>query len=71
MGYKVTVAADYMDPKAEEFFFDEFNDAQDFVYETASKAVDFRVQHSPYTVSEKELDDMFEEEMQLIRIESV
>jgi hypothetical protein len=71
MGYKVTVAVDSLDPSPEETFFDDFDDAQDFVHETVDRAVMWRVEHSPYTVTQKERDDMWNEEMQLVTLVAV
>ena len=68
MSYKVTVAVDSLDPSPEEYFFDTFDEAQDFVYETAERTVMWRVEHSPHMVSEKERNEMWEEEMQLITL---
>lgn len=71
MGYKVTVSVDYLDPNPSEHFFDTGDEASDFLYNHVNECVQYRVEHSPYSISEEELNSITEEEMQLVRIERV
>jgi len=67
--YKVTIAADSLDPNPSVQSFDSFYEADDFVQAFIDNAVQWRVDHSPYFVSEKELSDMREEELSLVKVE--
>lgn len=71
MGYKVSVSIDYMDPNPDDHYFDTFDEAQDFVHESVEEIVQWRVDHSPTMVSEKERNEFFEEEFQLFRLTAV
>ena len=67
--YIVTQAVDSMDPSPErKVFLDEY-DAQDYVSESLSQRMDYIVQHSPYSVSEQEYEELQEQELALINIE--
>jgi len=69
--YKVTISADSLDPNPTVRTFDSFDEAHDFVHESVDHAVQWRVDHSPYSVSEKEFSDMCEEELSLVRMEQL
>jgi len=69
MMYKVTAAIDSLDPNPEVFLFDEFVEAADFISEEIERRLDWAVQHSQYSVSEKELEEMRENELTLFRLE--
>jgi len=69
MKYKVTISADSLDPNPTVQIFDTFSEADDFVNESVENFVQWRVDHSPYPISEKELSDMHEEEMLLVTVE--
>ena len=71
MKYKVTIHADSLDPNPTVRTFDSFYEADDFVHESVDHAVQWRVDHSPYSISEKELSDMREEELSLVRVEQL
>tara|TARA_R110000772_G_scaffold107541_1_gene210021 strand:+ start:75 stop:671 length:597 start_codon:yes stop_codon:yes gene_type:complete len=66
--YLVTVAVDSMDPSPEIIAFDSCYEAQDFVSETIQARVDHMVAHSPYTVSQSDLEGYEEQESQLVTI---
>ena len=67
--YIVTQAVDSMDPSPErKVFLDEY-DAQEYVSESLSHRMDYIVQHSPYSVSEQEYEELQEQELALINIE--
>lgn len=66
----VTVAADSLDPFPERIAFASEGEAQDWVSDEVQRRIDYRVQHSAYAVSEEELSQLEEEEMQLVRIET-
>ena len=71
MAYKVTQAVDYLDPNPVVTIFEEEWEALDFMHECIEGAVQYRVDHSPYSITEKELEEMHEQECTLIRIEEV
>jgi len=67
--YIVTQAVDSLDPSPErKVFLDEY-DAQDYVSESLSQRMDYIVQHSPYSVSEQEYEELQEQELELMNIE--
>ena len=69
--FKVTQAVDYLDPNPEVFTFEEEWEALDHMNECLDAAVQWRVDHSPYAISEKELNEIHEQERDLIRLEEV
>ena len=66
----VTVAADSLDPFPERIAFSSDWEAQDWVADEIQRRIDHRVQHSACVVSEEELSQWEEEEMQLVRIDT-
>lgn len=66
----VTVAVDSLDPFPERIAFASEWEAQDWVADEVQRRIDYRVQHSAYAVSDEELSQWEEEEMQLIWIET-
>ena len=71
MDYKVTQAVDYLDTNPVVSLFEEEWEALDFMHEYINGVVQYRVDHSPYSITEKELEEMHEQECTLIRIEEV
>jgi hypothetical protein len=71
MEYNVTVSVDHLDPNPSEHFFDNADQATDFVNTHVMDSVQWRVDHSSYTVSEEERNQFEEEEFQLVRMERV
>ena len=71
MTYKITQYVDYLDPNPVTTFFDDEWEALDYFYECIDSAVQYQVDHSPYAISEKELNELHEQECELIRIEEV
>lgn len=69
--YKVTYAIDSLDPNPETIIFDSFYEAEDYIAEESERRVSFIVQHSPYSISDRDLESIRESEMSLIRIEEV
>lgn len=64
--YTVIIHADSLDPDPDFKTFDSFDEAQDFAYDWVAGAVQWRVDHSPYSISEEELENMHEEEWALV-----
>ena len=71
MSYKITQAADYRDPNPVVTLFEEQWEALDYLYDCINHAVQFRVDLSPYSISEKELNEIHEQERELISFEEV
>lgn len=64
----VTVASDSCDPFPDRIAFPSEWEATDWVSDEVQRRLDHRVSHSPYPVSDEDLQHWEEEEMQLIRI---
>lgn len=64
----VTVASDSCDPFPDRTAFPSEWEATDWVSDEVQRRLDHRVSHSPYPVSDEDLQSWEEEEMQLIRI---
>jgi len=71
MKYKLTQAVCYLDSKPEIKFFDLWDELQDYITEEVERRVQFQVEHSPFSISEKEREEMEEEEWTLVKIEEV
>lgn len=71
MMYKVTIAVDSLDPNPTVKVFDDFDEASDFIHESVEQSVQWRVDHSPYSISEEELEEIYEEEFQLCVLEKL
>ena len=69
--YKVSYYHDEMDYKPTVKFFEFHNDMEDWVHEEVQRRVDFTVQHSSDTVSEREYEEIEEYERTLVRIEEI
>ena len=69
--YKVTYAIDSLDPDPCVEYFGTENSATDWRNEEVERRVDYRVQHSPYSISEQEREHMVEQEMSLTKITKI
>ena len=69
--YKVTYAIDSLDTKPVIKIFENEHDAEEFLHESVQQRMDFIVQHSQYTISEKEYKEIEEIEYSLVRIEKL
>lgn len=69
MTITVTYAIDTMDPNPTVETFDTMSEAQDWVADEMQRRIDWTVSHSPYPISDEELDEMRESEFALVRIE--
>lgn len=67
----VTEAVDSMDPSPEQYLFPTEEEALDHVSDSLSTRVDYVVQHSPYSISEAELEAIEQSEATLINIVEV
>ena len=69
--YKVTIAIDYLDTDPTIKIFDFHHEMEDWISEEVSCRVQWSVDHSPYSISEKELEELEELEYSLVRIEEI
>ena len=71
MNYKVTYPVDSLDSKATVKTFDDFYEVEEWIAEELQYRIDYIVQHSPYTISEEEYQEIYEYEYSLIHIEDL
>ena len=71
MKYKVTYACDTLDNNPTIKIFDCHYEMEEWVTESVMATIDHIVQHSQYTISDSELDEIMETEYSLIRIENI
>ena len=71
MNYKVTYAIDSLDSNPTIKFFDSEYEAEEWLNDEVQHRIDYTVQHSPYTISEKEYQEIEEYEYTLVRIEKL
>ena len=51
--------------------FDLWDELQDYIIEEVERRVQFQVDHSPFSISEKEREEIEEEEWTLVKIEEI
>tara|TARA_A100001201_G_scaffold70260_1_gene64668 strand:+ start:199 stop:411 length:213 start_codon:yes stop_codon:yes gene_type:complete len=51
--------------------FDLWNELEDYLTEEVERRVQFQVDHSPFSISEKEREEIEEEEWTLVKIEEL
>ena len=71
MNYKVTYAIDSLDKNPVIKTFDEEYEALEWLENEVQERIDYTVQHSPFTISEKEYQEIEENEYTLVRIEKI
>lgn len=71
MKYQVTYARDSLDTNPTIKKFDCHYEMEEWITELVMATVDHIVQHSQYTISDSELDEIMETEYSLIRIENI
>jgi len=71
MNYKVTYAIDSLDTKPLIKTFESEYEAVEWLENEVQERMDYVVQHSPYTISEEEYQEIEEYEYQLVRIEEI
>ena len=69
--YKVTYSIDHLDNNPTIKIFDEWYEMQDWISEEVNNRVQWTVDHSPYSISEEELEGIEEEEYSLITIQEI
>ena len=71
MNYKVTYAIDSLDSNPTIKIFDNHYDMEEWVHDEVQRRVEFQIEHSPFSVSEKEYREIEEYEYSLIRMEEI
>ena len=71
MNYKVTYAIDSLDTKPVIKTFEHEYEAEEWLHNEVQERMDYIVQHSQYTISEKEYKKIEENEYSLVRIEKL
>ena len=71
MNYKVTYAIDSLDTKPVIKTFDEEDEALEWLENEVQERMDYTVQHSPFSISEEEYQEIEENEYTLVRIEKL
>ena len=71
MTFKITYATDSLDPNPTIKTFKQEWEAIDWLNEEKGRRIDFIVSHSPYTISEEELETITETEGTLCIIERI
>ena len=71
MNYKVTYAIDSLDTKPVIKTFEHEHEAEEWLHNEVQERVSYIVQHSPFTISEKEYEEIEENEYSLVRIEKL
>ena len=69
--YKVTYSVYHLDNNPTIKIFDEWYEMQDWISEEVNNRVQWTVDHSPYSISEEELEQLEEEEYSLINIKEI
>ena len=71
MNYKVTYSIDSLDTKPVIKIFESEYEAEEWLNDEVQHRIDYTVQHSPYTISEKEYKEIEEYEYSLVRLEEI
>tara|TARA_R100000951_G_scaffold10274_1_gene8805 strand:+ start:323 stop:538 length:216 start_codon:yes stop_codon:yes gene_type:complete len=71
MTFKITYAIDSLDPNPTTKTFEQEWEAIDWLNDEISRRIEFIVSHSPYIVSEAELETITETEYSLCKIERI
>ena len=71
MNYKVTYAIDSLDSNPTIKTFDEEYEAEEWMNDEIQRRISFTVEHSPFSISEKEYKEIEENEHTLVRIEKL
>lgn len=71
MRYRVTIAVDSLDPNPEVTEFEDFYEAEDYIHDSVNQSVQSLMSQSPYIISEKEYEQLLEQEMALTRLDVI
>lgn len=71
MNYKVTYAIDSLDTKPVIKTFETEYEAEEWLHNEVQERINWTIEHSPFTISEKEYKEIEENEYSLVRIEKI
>ena len=71
MKYKVTYRIDSLDTNPDIEYFDDQNEMYDYISEEVERRVNWSVEHSPYSLSDKDVKDLEVTEYSLVCIDEV
>ena len=71
MNYKLIHYCYYTDSNPEIKYFDLWDELQDYIKEEVDRRVQFQVEHSPFSISKKEREEIEQEEYTLVKIEEI
>lgn len=71
MKYRVTIAVNSLDPNPEVLEFEDFYEAEDYIHNSVNRSVQWHIDHSPYIISEKEYNELLEQEIALTRLDVI
>ena len=66
--FTVSYSIDIMDTNPTKMTFDTFDEAHDWIHQEVARRVDYAVQHSPYTMSETDIQDLEANEYALVSL---
>ena len=69
--WKVTYSIDSLDTNPTVTTYTDFSDAQDYICNEVNERVQHQVDHSPYALSQSDLDALQEQELTLVTLEQV
>jgi len=71
MNYKVTYAIDSLDTNPTIKIFEHEYEAEEWIFNEVKERISWIVEHSPFTISNKEFEEIEEYEYSLVRIEEL
>ena len=71
MNYKVTYSIDSLDTKPVIKLFESEYEAEEWMNDEIQRRISYTVEHSPFSISEKEYKEIEENEYTLVRIEKL
>ena len=71
MNYKVTYAIDSLDTKPVIKLFESKYEAEEWIHDEVQRRIEFQIEHSPFSISKKEYEEIEENEHTLVRIEKL
>jgi len=66
--FTVSYSIDNLDTNPTKMTFDTLDEAHDWIHEEVTRRVDFTVQHSPYAMSETDIQDLEANEYALVSL---
>ena len=71
MKYKVTYKIDSLDTNPSVEMFNDQNEMFDYIHKEVERRINWSVEHSPYSLSDKDIKDLEAVEYSLVRIDEL